>query len=394
LFGISLKNSAKGSQTLIKKRDLKISNFSIILYRMYRQFIFAWSLIKNIVVVRFKGASKSPLLYLGAFLIIFFGFSLLFRQDLKSSGENRQNVFSRSLFLRQTKAAFLLESPQLLLIQNTALLAVAPPDVITPKSFGALFLATEPEDRKRVITEYIVQPGDTLSSLASEFNISLETLLWANNLNKNSSLKVGQKLIVPPVSGVIHHVKENDTVARIAEIYKGKVEEIIAFNELSEQGQIYIGDIIIIPGGVLPPQKSDAPAPVSVPLADSYFICPTVSCSISQGLHWYNAVDFQGSCGDSIRAAARGKVLKVALTSSTSRYAFGGAGNHIVILHPNGVTTFYGHILASLVNQGQEVSQGQTIALMGGQPGTAGAGLSTGCHVHFGVTGAPNPFSR
>jgi murein DD-endopeptidase MepM/ murein hydrolase activator NlpD len=93
-----------------------------------------------------------------------------------------------------------------------------------------------------------------------------------------------------------------------------------------------------------------------------------------------------------IYAAAAGTVLNVKLTKSTSRGAFGGAGNTITILHPNGVVTSYGHIAVSLVNPGNPVSQGQAIALMGGKPGTAGAGLSTGCHVHFQVSGAVNPF--
>jgi hypothetical protein len=80
-------------------------------------------------------------------------------------------------------------------------------------------------------------------------------------------------------------------------------------------------------------------------------------------LHWYNAIDFDGQCGDPIFAAAGGKVLKVKLTSSTSRWAFEGAGNHLTILHPNGVVTFYGHLLTSFVNPGDQVSQGQIIAL-------------------------------
>jgi len=129
-------------------------------------------------------------------------------------------------------------------------------------------------------------------------------------------------------------------------------------------------------------------------LASSYFICPHSACRISQYLHWYNAIDFGGKCGDPIIAAAAGTVLKVQLTSSTSRWVFGGAGNHLTILHPNGVVTMYGHLSASLVKPEDVVSQGQMIALMGGQPGTPGAGLSTGCHVHFGVTGARNPFAR
>ena len=136
-------------------------------------------------------------------------------------------------------------------------------------------------------------------------------------------------------------------------------------------------------------------AAAQIPTSQSYFICPiALPCRITQNLHWYNAIDFShGRCGDTIYAAAGGTVLKVKLTNSTSRLAYGGAGNHITILHPNGVTTMYGHIATSFVSPGENVYQGQPIALMGGQPGTPGAGMSTGCHVHFGVSGTRNPFA-
>jgi murein DD-endopeptidase MepM/ murein hydrolase activator NlpD len=132
-----------------------------------------------------------------------------------------------------------------------------------------------------------------------------------------------------------------------------------------------------------------------VPLGNSYFICPiSQPCRVTQGLHWYNAIDFShGKCYDPIYAAAGGTVQKVKLTNSTSRWAYGGAGNNITVLHPNGVVTMYGHVARSFVSPGDNVYQGQQIALMGGQPGTAGAGQSTACHLHFGVSGARNPFA-
>ena len=190
-------------------------------------------------------------------------------------------------------------------------------------------------------------------------------------------------------------MQDGDTISAIAQQYKGKTEDIIAFNGLSGEGDIYMGDIVIIPQGIFP-APSVQYAPKQVPLASSYFICPiSEPCRITQGLHWYNAIDFShGKCGEPIYAAAAGEVIKVALTNSTSRWAFSGAGNHITILHPNGVVTMYGHIATSVVNVGDYVSQGQVIALMGGYPGTPGAGLSTGCHLHFGVSGASNPFAR
>ena len=359
---------------------------------------------------KIKGSLKTPCLCLGVIAVFFFifvsvGSGLIVKSFAGKSDFYLANIskiigFGESekddLFISPTKR-FLPESPEFILVENSSLKASSPPTTFSSQALGALVAGYEPEDAKMVITEYIVEEGDSLWSLAAKFNVSLDTILWANNLDKTSILKVGQKLVILPVSGVIYHVKSGDTVSEIAETYKGKVEEIVAFNYLADEDDIYIGDIIIVPNGTMPaPSIQKQQIPVSVPLAASYFVCPVAGgCRITQGLHWYNAIDFSnGKCGELILAAAGGEVLKVALTSSTSRWAFGGAGNHITILHPNGIVTMYGHIAASLVKQGDKVSQGQPIALMGGQPGTPGAGLSTGCHVHFGVTGSRNPFAR
>lgn len=281
-----------------------------------------------------------------------------------------------------------LEPPDFSLIQENSLTGFFIPLAISPSVLGSLTGDGSWPDRGNEITEYTIQPGDTLSSIAEQFDISLETLLWANNLSQNSILKPGQNLVILPVSGVLYHVKAGETVSEIAQKYKGDANEIIIFNELSNEGDITIGDILIIPNGVMPP-----PSPstyVLAPLSSSYFICPiSLPCRVTQGLHWYNAIDFShGNCGEPIYAAAQGQVLKV-------KYGWnGGAGNYLTILHPNGVVTMYGHLQSVLVIPGQQVSQGQMIATMGGQPGTSGAGRSSGCHLHFGVTGARNPFAR
>ncbi len=351
-----------------------------------------------------RGLVRTPCLCLGVistflFCLISLGSGLFIKSlsnkgdfslaALSGMGEEQEN---KDLFVGSAKS-FSPESTEFLLVGNSSLKSVSPPNTFSPQVLGALVDGYEPEDTEKVITEYIAEEGDNLSSIAEKFGISLDTLLWANNLNKNSLLEIGKKLIILPVSGVIHHVKSGDTVSDIAQKYKGKTDEIVAFSNLSNEGDIYIGDIVIVPNGIIPAPIIEYSAPVAVPLADSYFICPILSCRITQGLHFYNAVDFSnGNCGESILAAAGGTVLKVKLTNSTSRWTFGGAGNTISILHPNGVVTSYGHIAVSFVNPGDQVFQGQIIALMGGLPGTPGAGLSTGCHVHFGVSGARNPF--
>ncbi len=354
----------------------------------------------------FKGVSRDPFLCLWlTAIILFVSVSLGACPVFNSLSERRDfslatisKLFEKTVetdsFIGSLKG-FSPESTEFLLVGNTSLKSATPPTNFSPQVLGALVGGYEVEDTKKIITEYIVEEGDSLWSIAEEFNISLNTLLWANNLTKNSLIKAGQKLIILPVSGVLHHVKDKDTISAIAEKYKAKTEEIVAFNNLSSGGDIYLGDILIIPNGVMPAAPSQY-APQSVPLADSYFICPISSpCRMTQRLHWYNAIDFShGKCGEPIFAAAAGQILKVQLTNSTSRWAFSGAGNNLSILHPNGVVTTYGHIAVSLVNPGDQVSQGQIIALMGGQPGTPGAGMSTGCHVHFGVSGARNPFAQ
>lgn len=60
-------------------------------------------------------------------------------------------------------------------------------------------------------------------------------------------------------------------------------------------------------------------------------------------------------------------------------------GNYVMIIHANGLATLYAHLSQPLVEADQFVTRGETIALSGGMPGTSGAGLSTGPHLHFEV---------
>lgn len=150
------------------------------------------------------------------------------------------------------------------------------------------------------------------------------------------------------------------------------------------------------------PKSAPAPAPTPYytagPYLDGYFIFPTSGFNRGR-LHPYNAVDI--SRGDDclyenipVFAAASGVISETYPTSSNTRYANGGYGNNIELLHPNGVITRYAHLKNIMATAGQYVNQGSIIAFMGGYPRTSGAGNSTGCHLHFEVRGAKNPFIR
>jgi LysM repeat protein len=239
---------------------------------------------------------------------------------------------------------------------------------------------------KKDIITYTVEQGDTLSTIAEKFNISLNTLLWANKLTARSIIKPGDNLTILPVNGVLHKVKNGETVIGIALTYDAKEEDIIDFNNLDEDGFIITGQILIIPGGKQPsPPQYKAPkngkSSSQYASIKGYFIIPA-SGRFTQGLHSYNAVDIGNSCGTPVYAAASGSVL-VAKASGWNK----GYGKYIQIQHPNGTSTLYAHLEQVNVSPGQEVGQREVIGLMGT------TGRSSGCHLHFEVRGAPNPFA-
>lgn len=323
----------------------------------------------------FSRVFKNPIFYLGIilfYLIIFSRYSPGKEGFFISNFEKKQDSFF------EQKDSIVFEFPSIVIEENSFKTA-APLAIFEGKALGVL--TSETKERKEII-EYLVKEGDTPSQIAEKFDISLETILWANDLTKNSKIKPGQELTILPVSGVIRLVEKGETVSEIARKYKADVSEIVAFNELSQEAEVFAGDLLIIPGGVMPPE---APIQYPTPLASSYFICPIPSpCKITQGLHWYNAIDFSnGKCGEPVFATAGGEIQKTGFGSVVGKY--------IRIFHPNGVITLYGHLSIILKVPGQRVSQGDIIGYIGNTGYTIGR---TGCHLHFEVRGARNPFVR
>lgn len=240
-----------------------------------------------------------------------------------------------------------------------------------------------------LISVYTVRPGDTIEAIAKMYNVSANTIRSTNDLKKGSVLKLGENLIILPITGVQHVVKKGETIKGLAKKYGGNFEEIVAYNDLDLNKGLTIGDTIIIPDGeestIVSSTKpgSKTPAKYNGPSYSGYFMKPVTNYRRTQGLHGYlhNAVDMAAPLGTSIYAAAEGKVI-IAKTSGWNS----GYGNYIVISHPNGTQTLYGHLSRVNVSVGERVSKGDNIAGMGS------TGKSTGSHLHFEVRGAANPF--
>ncbi len=352
-----------------------------------------------------KGFSKNPFFYFGVMCFVLFG-ALFFYSDslaepnyLKSSDiiffnsffKNTDNLANNDLFFSKNRE-LALETPDLRTIQDNSLYAVSTPTILTTQTLGDIFGGSD-QSRKDV-TNYTVQVGDRIKDLAERFGISENTIVWANGISRTADLKVGQNLTILPFSGVIHVVKNGDTLEQIAKMYSTKanpvkVEDIVADNGLDNPQNIFIGDTLTVRNATMP-QKS-APSYTQIVLPNSSLIYPLLHFRITQGVHYFNAVDIQpfSGCGTPVYASAAGTVQRAV---SNGRWN-SGMGNHISILHSNGVVTYYGHLMKLFVNSGDQVGIGQEIGLVGGQPGMPGAGDSTGCHVHWDIKFARNPLT-
>lgn len=264
---------------------------------------------------------------------------------------------------------------------------IAAQDLTLAESALTLSNSTEtiiPTDRPRAeVFNYKVIKGDTLSEIAEEYGVTVNSIKWVNNLNEEDKVKPGDTLKIPPVSGVIHTVKKKDTIYSVAKKYEANPQSIadFPFNYIDQSLALSVGQSLVVPGG-------SKPAPIAVPTVGytppqnkpinyaatgSGLFSRPIAGTINQYPSWYHpGVDFGAAYGSSVHAAGAGKVV------TASQYG-SGFGMHIFIDHGNGYVTAYAHLSGMKVNVGQQVSKGQSIGAVGC------SGLCTGPHLHFEV---------
>lgn len=112
------------------------------------------------------------------------------------------------------------------------------------------------------VTIYTIAEGDTVSGIAAKYGITVNTILWANDLPNVDSIKPGDQIFILPVAGLSYTVAVGDTVDSIASKYKADRGNIISYNTLPANGELTVGDTIMIPGGNKElPQPAPTPTP-------------------------------------------------------------------------------------------------------------------------------------
>lgn len=283
------------------------------------------------------------------------------------------------------------DSTGLAMFQNNTV--IKPQQVIDGNDESPLLTEEQGLAERDGIVKYIVASGDSISTIARNFNINVNTVLWANNLTAFSIIRPGDELSILPKNGFLYKVKRGDNLGKLAQSYDTTIEKILDSNKMGEGDSIQIGQELIIPGIrriSTPPNKTVASKPsgsssglnvikdiitADAPIVSSNkMLWPTTGYRITQYFSWsHNGLDIADKVGTSIFASDSGTV-------EISQGGWnGGYGNTIVINHGGGKKTRYGHMSKLLVSKGDKVEKGKAIGLMGS------TGRSTGSHLHFEV---------
>ena len=269
-----------------------------------------------------------------------------------------------------------------------------------------------PDARTIATSRYDVRRGDTLRAIADRTGSGAEAIARANALSAPFVVRVGQRLEIP--GGRYHLVRAGETGIAIARAYGVAWSEVIGANALSEPYTLRVGMRVLIPGtgrvssaaeraaafrldiddlvtGSQPALAADAsPAPAASSARRVLSSTEAISqpARLRGGFAWpvhgrivarygpgasgvkFNGVKIAVPLGTPILAAADGVVAYTGSGVPT-------LGGLVIVKHGDGWTTVYGHASQLLVQRGQAVKRGQTIARSGD------SGFADRPEVHF-----------
>ncbi|MGB4585758.1 MAG: M23 family metallopeptidase [Rectinemataceae bacterium] len=231
----------------------------------------------------------------------------------------------------------------------------------------------EGEDPGLFYTVYEVKKGNTVSGIAESFDVTVDTILSANSIQSARSLRPGQLLKIPCMSGIIYSAKAGDTAESIAKKYEISEDRLIEVNSLLS-AELDGGKPIFLPDAKLP-------TAVLREISGDLFYWP-VRGVVTSWFSWrrdpftgrktfHNGLDIGVPMGTRIGAGMEGSVEETGYSPIMGKY--------VMLRHPGGWKSLYAHMSSISVQQGQYLARGGKIGLSGN------TGYSTGPHVHFSV---------
>jgi murein DD-endopeptidase MepM/ murein hydrolase activator NlpD len=216
---------------------------------------------------------------------------------------------------------------------------------------------------------YTVQSGDSLWSIAAQFELDLDTLRWSNpELERNPDvLSVGTQLRILPVPGVYHLVAPGDTIETIAVQYGVAPTDITNYppNALYQPYNLERVEGLIIPYG-----RKDINIPKPSLSLGSLLAWPIVGVVTGGFEPDHPALDIGAPYGSTVYAADAGLI-------TYADWGYDGLGYTVIIDHGSGRETWYVHLKGALLSAGNAVNRGDPVGAVGS------TGHSTGPHLHF-----------
>ncbi len=275
---------------------------------------------------------------------------------------------------------------QQLMAQNLMLKATALSRTQTPIEQG----------ERRGVVAYVVVSGDSFAAVGQRFAIGARSIRVYNGLPRGYRLRIGQRLLIPPVDGLVHKVSEPIASDKLAKRYRVSVEKLRDYND-GLPSMLKAGERVFVPGAKMLLEQSapkiergyreESRGPWAGRLRVSRSLVGQFGNRVGalswpaggqfsspfgiRGFAFHPGIDISNEVGTAIRAAKGGTVIGAGW--------MGAYGYAVDIEHGPGVVTRYAHCSSLLVATGDHVSGGQVIAKMGN------TGRSTGPHLHFEV---------
>lgn len=246
--------------------------------------------------------------------------------------------------------------------------------------------------------EYLVVDGDTLSAVASKFNLSTDSIAVSNGMDEEEVLSIGQELLIPSADGVVHQTSGGDSLWYLASLYQVSLESILEANSEVNPDTLAPETKLFIPGAKpirtrevaanrgggddeVAKTKSSPSVSTGNSSSSTFGHWPTSGPITSYygwredpvygGNQFHKGIDIGAPSGQSVVAVGAGRVVMAG--------SYGGYGLTVMVDHQNGLVTRYAHLSRIDVSEGQRVSSGQRVGAVGS------TGKSTGPHLDFGV---------
>lgn len=227
-------------------------------------------------------------------------------------------------------------------------------------------------------TEHVVKPGETLGGIANRAEVPRVLIIEANGLKPPYHVRAGQKLMIPRTRQ--HTVIAGETGFTIAYAYGVPWREIAVANGMDPDAPLRPGQKLLIPTVLRQPAPAPAASPSPAASAPARAAAPRfawpVQGAVRRGYtargraNFHDGLDIRAPQGTAVRAAAAGKVL---FAGEDPRQF----GKLVVVDHPGGYQTAYAFLSRITVKEGEDVSAGERVGLVGN------TGMAKGYELHF-----------